>query len=294
MKIQTVAMLGLGRMGAAMARKFAAAGHDLVVWNRDGSRAEGLASELGVRVASTAAEAASLATVIVTSLADDDAVRAVYLGADGIVSGLRTGAVVADTSTIDPETVRQVGAAVDATGATFLDCPVSGSVATVAAGDLVVMAGGDPDAIDTLEPFFGAIARRVVRVGERGAGAACKLAVNALVHGLNTALSEALVIAERAGVDRAIAYDVFASGAGGAPFVQYKREAFEHPDAAPVAFSLDLVAKDMDLITALAERVGVRAAQAQVTRSLVSEAIAAGLGDRDMSALAEFLRGEVA
>lgn len=275
-----------------MARKFAAAGHDLVVWNRDGSRSEALASELGVRVASTAAEAAALATVVVTSLADDEAVRAVYLGDDGIVSGLRTGTVVADTSTIDPETVREVGAAIDATGATFLDCPVSGSVATVAAGDLVVMAGGDPDAIDFVEPVLESIARRVVRVGERGTGAACKLAVNALVHGLNTALSEALVIAERAGVDRAIAYDTFASGAGGAPFVQYKREAFEHPDGAPVAFSLDLVAKDMELITALAERVGARAAQAEVTRSLVSEAIDAGFGDRDMSALAEFLRGE--
>lgn len=279
-------------MGAAMARRFAAAGHDLVLWNRDGSRAQSLAGEVGARAASTAAEAAGLGTVVVTSLADDEAVRAVYLGADGIVSGLRPGTIVADTSTIDPQTVREVGAAVDATGATFLDCPVSGSVATVAAGELVVMAGGDSDAIDTIEPVFEAIARRVVRVGERGAGAACKLAVNALVHGLNTALSEALVIAERAGVDRAIAYEVFASGAGGAPFVQYKRQAFEHPQEAPVAFSLDLVAKDMELITALAERVGVRASQAKVTQSLVSEAIEAGLGDRDMSALAEFLRGE--
>lgn len=279
-------------MGAAMARRFAAAGHDLVVWNRDGSRAQTLAAELGARVASTAGEAASLGAVVFTSLADDAAVRAVYLGTDGIVSGIRPGAVAADTSTIDPETVREVGVAVDATGATFLDCPVSGSVATVAAGDLVVMAGGDSDAIDTIEPVFEAIARRVVRVGGRGAGAACKLAVNALVHGLNTALSEALVIAERAGVDRSIAYEVFASGAGGAPFVQYKRQAFEQPEDAPVAFSLDLVAKDMELITALAARVGVRASQAEVTQSLVSEAIAAGLGDRDMSALAEFLRGE--
>jgi len=279
-------------MGAAMARRFAAAGHDLVVWNRDGSRASALAEELGAAVAATSTEAAGLGTFVVTSLADDEAVRSVYLGADGIVSGLRPGTIVADTSTIDPQTVREVGAAVDATGATFLDCPVSGSVATVAAGELVVMAGGDADAIDSIEPVFGSIARSVVRIGERGTGAACKLAVNALVHGLNTALSEALVIAERAGVDRAIAYEVFASGAGGAPFVQYKRQAFEHPQEAPVAFSLDLVAKDMELITALAERVGVRASQANVTQSLISEAIAAGLGDRDMSALAEFLRGE--
>lgn len=279
-------------MGAAMARRFAAAGHDLVVWNRDGSRAAALAEELGASVAATAAEAAGLGTFVVTSLADDEAVRSVYLGADGIVSGLRPGTIAADTSTIDPQTVREVGATVDVTGATFLDCPVSGSVATVAAGELVVMAGGDAEAIETIEPVFGSIARRVVRVGERGTGAACKLAVNALVHGLNTALSEALVIAERAGVDRAIAYEVFATGAAGAPFVQYKRQAFEHPQEATVAFSLDLVAKDMELITALADRVGVRASQAHATKELVTEAVDAGLGARDMSVLAEFLRGE--
>ena len=275
-----------------MARRFASAGHDLVVWNRDGARAAALAAELGCRVTSTAVEAASLGALVVTSLADDEAVRAVYLGTDGIVSGLRRGTIVADTSTIDPQTVHEVGVEADATGATFLDCPVSGSVATVTAGELVVMAAGDAAAIDTVEPVLRAIARLVVRVGERGAGAACKLAVNALVHGLNTSLCEALVLAERAGVDRTIAYEVFASGAGGAPFVQYKRQAFEHPDDTSVAFSLDLVAKDMDLITTLAERVGVRASQARVTQSLISDAIAAGMGGRDMSALAEFLRSE--
>ena len=278
-------------MGTAMARRFSAAGHDLTLWNRSEAVARDLAEELGARHATTAAEAAGAAEVVVSSLADDEAVRSVYLGSDGIVAGLGPDTVAADTSTIAPATVAEVGAAVDATGAGFVDSPVSGSVSTVAAGELVVMAGGDAEHIAVVEPIMDAIARRVVHVGERGAGAACKLAVNALVHGINTALSEALVIAERAGVDRAVAYDIFASGAGGAPFVQYKREAFEHPDTAPVAFSLELVAKDMELITGLAERVGVRADQAAVTRRLVSEALEAGLGSRDMSALAVFLRG---
>ena len=109
-----------------------------------------------------------------------------------------------------------------------------------------------------------ALAAKVVEVGKRGAGAATKLAVNALVHGLNIALSEALVLAEGAGVERSVAYEVFATGAGGAPFVQYKREAYEHPESAVVAFSLDLVAKDLELITDLGERVGVPMDQAEV------------------------------
>jgi 3-hydroxyisobutyrate dehydrogenase/2-hydroxy-3-oxopropionate reductase len=131
----------------------------------------------------------------------------------------------------------------------------------------------------------------VVHVGGRGAGSATKLAVNNLVLGLNVALSEALVLAERAGVDRSTAYEVFSSGAGGAPFVQYKRAAYEDPEGTPVAFSLDLVAKDLELITGLAERVEAPMRQATTTLDIVRSAIANGFGERDLSAIAVFLRG---
>jgi 3-hydroxyisobutyrate dehydrogenase-like beta-hydroxyacid dehydrogenase len=100
------------------------------------------------------------------------------------------------------------------------------------------------------------------------------------------------VLAERAGVDRETAYEVFANGAAGAPFVQYKRAAYEHPESAPVAFSLDLVAKDLDLITGLGKRVGVPMDQAAASLHVVRRAIADGYGERDMSAIAVFLRGE--
>jgi 3-hydroxyisobutyrate dehydrogenase-like beta-hydroxyacid dehydrogenase len=103
-------------------------------------------------------------------------------------------------------------------------------------------------------------------------------------------LSEALVLAERAGVDRSAAYEVFASGAAAAPFVLYKRAAFERPDEAPPAFTLDLMAKDLDLILELARSVGAPMAQAERNREVVARALAAGLSARDMSAVAEFLR----
>jgi 3-hydroxyisobutyrate dehydrogenase-like beta-hydroxyacid dehydrogenase len=114
--------------------------------------------------------------------------------------------------------------------------------------------------------------------------------VNALVHGLAVALSESLVLAEKAGVDRSTAYEVFASGAAGAPFVHYKRAAFERPDETPVAFTLDLVGKDLDLILELAERVGAQMPQAASNRDVVRSALAAGMSGKDMSALAEYLR----
>jgi 3-hydroxyisobutyrate dehydrogenase-like beta-hydroxyacid dehydrogenase len=286
-----VAVIGTGRMGAAMARTITRAGFAAVLWNRDLAKAEAVAREIGAPVASSAADAASKGDVVLTSLADDAALERVYLDAEGIVQGIGATSVAIDTSTVDPRTTEKVGAAIDATGATFLDCPVSGSVSTVEAGALTIMVGGDAAVLERVRPVLDALSSRVVHVGPRGTGAATKLAVNDLVHGLNVALSEALVLAERAGVDRETAYEVFASGAAGAPFVQYKREAYEHPDDAPVAFSLDLVAKDLELITALGARVGAPLEQARTSLGIVRDAIAAGYGERDLSQIAVFLRG---
>lgn len=284
------AVVGTGRMGAAMAARIAGAGFSLTVHNRTRARAVEVAGPLGAAVAATPGEAAAMADVVVVSLADDAALRAAYAGPDGLVAGLRPGAVVADTSTVDPETVRALAPDVAAAGATLLDTPVSGSVATVQAGDLLVMAGGDPAALERARPVLGAFAARVVRVGPLGAGATMKLAVNGMVFALNGALAEALVLAERCGIERSAAYDVIAASAVAAPFVRYKRAAYERPDETPVAFALDLVAKDLDLITALAERVGAALPQGAAARATVREALAADLGARDMSAVAAVLR----
>lgn len=279
-------------MGGAMAGTLHRAGFTLVVWNRDQEKARRVADPLSVAVASSPAEAVASADIALSSLADDDAVRSVYLGEHGVIEGLRPGVVMMEMSTIDPEVVVEIGFAVDGTGAALLDAPVSGSVTTVEQGALTIMVGGEPTALETARPVLEALSARVIEVGKRGTGAATKLAVNALVHGLNVALSEALVLAERAGVERSVAYEVFASGAGGAPFVHYKREAFEHPESAVVAFSLDLVAKDLELITGLGERVGVQMDQAEIELQIVKRAIAAGLGNRDLSAVAVLLRGD--
>lgn len=285
-----MAFVGLGRMGSAMARRLHAAGHSLVLWNRDRAKSQAVATDTGADVADTAAGAASRAQIVMSSLADDEALRTVYLGEEGVAQGIGADAVAVDTSTVDPGAIIEVGEAIDRAGAGFADCPVSGSVSTVEAGALTIMAGGDPEIIDRVRPVLGAFSKEVIRVGERGAGAACKLAVNSLLHGLNVALSEALVLAERAGVDREVAYDVFSRGAAGAPFVDYKREAYQHPDETPVAFSLDLVAKDLELITALGAKVGAPMDQAKMGLEIVRRAVNSGMAERDLSAIAVYLR----
>ena len=285
-----IAVVGAGRMGAAMAGRLAAAGAHMVLWNRTRERAERLAANLGGEVAATAREAVAAVDVAVVSLADDAAARAAYGGDDGVTAGAREGVVIAETSTLDPQTVVALGEAVGPRGAVLLDAPVSGSVSLAERGELTLMVGGPAEVLSTVRPVLGALGARVFHVGPRGAGATMKLVVNAVLLGLNEALAEGLVLAERAGVDRATAYDVLAAGAVGAPFLQYKREAFLHPDRVPVAFTLDLVAKDLRLGEALAARVGARVEQLAVNRRMAEEAIAAGLGGHDLSAIATLLR----
>jgi 3-hydroxyisobutyrate dehydrogenase-like beta-hydroxyacid dehydrogenase len=286
--VTPVAVLGTGRMGGAMVGTLRRAGFDVVVWNRERAKADEVAGATGAAVVESPSDALAEADLALTSLADDAAVEAVYADA---VEGFHPGQVVLEMSTIAPQTVLGIAPAVRARGAALLDAPVSGSVPVVERGELLIMVGGDADALNRARPMLEALSSRVIHVGELGAGATTKLAVNALVHGLGVALAESLVLAERAGVERSTAYEVFASGAAAAPFVIYKRAAFERPDETPVAFRLDLVAKDLDLILALAERVGAPMPQAVSNRDEIGSALAAGLGERDMSVLAEYLRG---
>jgi 3-hydroxyisobutyrate dehydrogenase-like beta-hydroxyacid dehydrogenase len=285
-----VAVIGTGRMGSAMVRRLRTAGTSVVVFNRTSDKARALAAETGAVAVATAREAAAAAPVVLVSLADDQALETAYGGPYGIIAGISAGAVVADTSTVDPRTVHRLGPQVAACGAAMLDTPVSGSTQSVAAGELTVLAGGDAAHLEQVRPVLATLSRRIIHVGPLGAGATMKLAVNGIIHGLNAALAEALVLAESAGVDRSVAYEVFASSAAAAPFVLYKRAAYEHPEEAPVAFSLDLVGKDLDLILALAERTGAPMPQAEVNRRVVGEAVEAGYGEADLSAIARLLR----
>jgi 3-hydroxyisobutyrate dehydrogenase-like beta-hydroxyacid dehydrogenase len=288
---QTVAVLGTGRMGSGMARTLRQSGFNVVVYNRTAESAQALAGEIGAIAAPTAREAAAAADVVISSLADDAAVTDVYSGPNGAAAGLSDGTVVLEMSTIDRGTVAEIAAVIEAAGAVLIDAPVSGSVPLVAQGALTVIAGGTEEGMETARPVLDALAGKVYHVGDLGSGATMKLAVNAIVHAVNVALAEALVLSEKAGVDRAAAYEVFANSVAGSPFIEYKQAAFLAPEDTPVDFPLDLVAKDLDLILELGERVGADMDQGTVNRAVVDQALAAGLGDQDMSAIADYLRG---
>jgi 3-hydroxyisobutyrate dehydrogenase-like beta-hydroxyacid dehydrogenase len=209
-----------------------------------------------------------------------------------VAAGIRSGSVAADMSTVMPDTIRAVAPAVRQRGAGILDAPVSGSVASTLAGELTIMAGGAPGDLERARPILDRLARRVFHLGDLGTGAAMKLAVNTLIFGLNGAVAEGLVLAERNGIDRALAYDVLAASAAGAPMVGYKRAAFIDPDVTPVAFSLALADKDLLLIRQLADASGTAMPQAAVNLATIRAAEASVGADADFSMVASHLREE--
>lgn len=288
----TVAVLGTGRMGTAMAERLASHGVAVVVYNRSPERAAALAERIGATVASSPARAAAAADVTISMVADDEAVRALFEGRDGVAAGIRPGTVAVDCSTVLPDTIRSVADAVRARGAGILDGPVSGSVGSTLAGELTIMVGGDAADLERARPVLDRLAGRVFHVGPLGTGAAMKLAVNTLIFGLNGAVAEGLLLAERNGIDRALAYEVLAASAAGAPYVGYKRAAFVEPDTTPVAFSLALAAKDLRLIRVLAEASGTAMPQAALNLEVIRAAEGSIGEDADFSTVASHLREE--
>ena len=281
-----VAILGTGRMGSAMARRVAAAGHRVRVWNRTLSSAQALVDSQThgeLVLATTPSEAVTDADVVLTMLTDGDVTMSLLLS-KAVLSALPTHCLVIDLGTSGVAAATSLGRRLAQAGHRFVDAPVSGSVPAVSAGTLLVMASGRPDDVIAARGVLESFAAEVLRVGDVGAGQAMKLAVNLVVHDLNAALAEALVLAERSGVTRTEAYDVLERSVVGAPFVRYKRPAFLDPQT-PTAMSLELVAKDLRLITEQGRVTGAELPVTEQTLQRVQGAVDAGWGPRDMADL---------
>lgn len=285
----TVGFAGLGRMGTPMALRIVDAGLPLTVWNRTAERLEPCTS-VGAAAAETAKALAERSDVVVTMVADADALGAVLHGDDGLLAGLRPGAIVVDTSTIGPTAALEFARAVSERGAHWIDAPVSGSTALAEKGELALMLGGEASAIARAKPVLDAISATQFHLGGAGAGAAMKLAVNSAIAVFNEAIAEGLVLAEGAGIEREAAYDVFAGGALAAPYVLYKRNAFLQPEETPVAFTVSLMRKDLELARRLADDLGVEMKATQAADEVLARACELGLADADFASVARVIR----
>ena len=277
-----IAFLGLGIMGGNMARRLLAAGFPLTVYNRNAAKAAPFAAA-GARVAATNAD------IVLCMVADDVASRAMWLGDDGALAGAPRGAVLADCSTLTVGWVRELAAAASARGCEFLDAPVTGSKSQSAAGELNFIVGGSAAALEKIRPVLAAMGRSVTHLGPTGSGALVKL-VNNFVCGVQVAsIAEALAMIERSGLDRAKALSVLLDGAPGSPLVKTMAARMTAPDYTP-NFLLRLMAKDLAYAIEAAAARGQPLASAAAALATFQAAIAAGDGDKDMSAVVKQFR----
>jgi 3-hydroxyisobutyrate dehydrogenase len=286
--MRTVALLGLGTMGAGMAGRLLDAGHTLSVWNRTPGRAEPLVAR-GARLAATPRDAATGADVIVSMVADDKASRSVWLEPDGALAGVTPGAIAIESSTLTPAWIRELAEATAKGGAVLLDAPVTGSRIQAAEGQLLFLVGGDAAVLDRVRDVFDAMGRGVVHLGPSGSGALVKL-VNNFVCGVQAAsLAEAVAMIERSGLDRERALGVLQDGAGGSPVVKGVSKRMVERDYA-VNFKLELMGKDLTYAIGEGERLGVTLETATAALGVFRRAVAQGLGEKDMAAVVEPLR----
>lgn len=285
-----IGFAGLGRMGQRMARNIAAAGFELTLWNRSGARAEALAAELGCAMVRTPRELAEVSDVVITMLADDPSSEAVHFGPEGLfaASGAR---VFIEMGTMSPDHMKALGAHAPV-GCRVIDAPVSGATQAAADGQLMIMAGAREDEIAPFAPLFEAMGRQVIALGRFGAGTVMKLAVNAMIHGLNQTMAEAMTLAEGAGIDPVAAFDVIEASAACAPMLRYRRPLYLDEAAHDVTFTVALAKKDMEVAARLAEALGVAMPQGRETLALLRAADAAGYGARDMAAMLNYMRKE--
>ncbi|MGW5257687.1 NAD(P)-dependent oxidoreductase [Streptomyces sp. NPDC004012] len=286
-----LAVVGLGRMGTAIAERLLGAGHMVTVYNRTAGRAGDLVSR-GAREASRPDAVWDYADVCLTVLADDAALGTMALGPDGLgVSGGAAGKLLIDMSTVSTEASARVAASADSNGIAYLRAPVSGNPSVVRAGELGILASGPRDVFDAAAGLLHDIGRKVFYVGEGETARVAKLALNVMVAGTAQLLAECVTLAEAHDIRRSVLLDVIGGSAVASPFVAYKAEALV-ADNYSTTFSSRLMRKDLDLALDVAAEAGVPLPVTAMVQQLLQGCISMGLGEADFMALLPRLRRE--
>jgi 3-hydroxyisobutyrate dehydrogenase len=271
-----------------MAKNLLAAGFPVSVYNRTRAKAQPLAAA-GARVAESPADAARDADVIISMLSDENASRAAWTGSHGALAAAREGAVLVESSTVTPNWIAELAAVANVRGLVLLDAPVTGSRTQAESGQLTFLVGGDTAALERVRPALAAMSKEIVHLGPSGSGARTKLINNFLCGVQAASLAEALAWIERGGLDRDLALRVLKNGAPGSPLLSTISTRMVEAKY-DVNFFLSLMDKDLRYASADAATVGVDLSTATSAEARFSEAMSAGLSEKDMSAVIEPLR----
>ena len=272
--------IGLGAMGAPMARHLHERGLLTVVGNRTQAKADALAAELQVRAARSTDNFADCEVVVLCVSLDIDVIENV----NALANVLKAGSVVVDHSTVSVQTARRAAAALAEHGIGFVDAPVSGGVEGARNGRLSVMAGGDAAVLDRVRPVLEAYAARISHMGETGAGQATKAVNQVLVAGINEAVCEGLALGEKLGLDPEVLLPTLMAGAAGNWFLD-KRGATMLRDEFVPGFKCAHLLKDLRIVDGMAREAGIRTTVIGQALADYAELVERGMGDADTSAL---------
>ncbi len=277
----TVGFVGLGIMGRPMAENLIEAGYDLVAYNRTREKAEELD---GATVAGSPKEAAERSDIVITMLPDSPQVEEVLVGEDGVLQGVKDGALIVDMSTISPVVTEELAARAEEKGASMLDAPVSGGDVGAIEGTLSIMVGGSEEDYERALPLFEVMGGTVTHVGPSGAGQVVKAANQIVVALTIEAVSEALVLGSKGGVAPEKILDVLGGGLAGNKVMEVKREKLLSHSFDP-GFKVELHHKDLGIALAAGREYGVTLPVTAVVDQMLQDLITNGRGDRDHSAL---------
>jgi 3-hydroxyisobutyrate dehydrogenase-like beta-hydroxyacid dehydrogenase len=278
-----IGFIGLGAMGGGIVRRLLAAGHEVTGWNRTPEKAALLVEE-GMQLAATPRDAARAGDVALTMLTDARALEAV---ADEIAAGLHADAIWVDLSTIAPDESRALAARVPA----FLDAPVSGSLTTLAAGQLSLMVGGERAHFDRVEPLLLDIGPKVTYLGAQGTALLMKLAINLSLVVQGMSFCESIAMAENAGIAREAAVDAVLKSVIASPMLQYRAPMILEGGMPETPFAnAALQQKDQQLGLRLGRELGTPLPFASLANEMLTLVRAAGLGDEEWIAVYEVFR----
>jgi len=287
---QHIGFIGLGVMGRPMAKHLLAKGHSLVVLNRSRPAMDDLVAS-GARAVATPADVARQSDIVITMVPDTPDVEKVIAGSDGVVSGLKRGAIVIDMSSISPVAARRLAERVASAGGAMLDAPVSGGEIGAINATLSIMVGGDANALATVRPVLECMGNpeRIVHVGaEPGSGQVCKVCNQMAIGGALAGVSEAMALARKAGVDPALVRQALLGGFASSRVLEVHGERMLKGNYVP-GFRTKLYQKDLRIANETAAAHGVAIPATVLVSQLVNALVASGGADLDYSAVGTVL-----
>jgi 3-hydroxyisobutyrate dehydrogenase-like beta-hydroxyacid dehydrogenase len=275
--------VGLGAMGGRIAKRLMDAGHRVTGYNRTRTKAQWLI-EAGMRWADSPRAVAEVADIVFSMVTDTTALQAIALGPDGILAGLGPGKIYIDMSTVSPAFSRELATQVAARGAAMLDAPVSGSISTLEAGQLSIMVGGDCEVFEQVRPILQDIGPTITYIGPNGAAVTMKIAINLNLAVQMLAFSEAVLLAEKNGIPRAVAVEAILNSVAASPMLKY-RGPFILGMPKEAWFDVNMMRKDLLLALELGRLADVPLPTVAVTNELLTAARGMGLAHHDFAVI---------